>query len=75
MIGAGHAYADILDYTLAQIDAFLAAIERQESRQLASLLSVIGTDLMKFELSGQVLADLTKPAAGALGQFGRIVLL
>lgn len=38
-------------------------------------LSVIGTDLMKFELSGQVLADLTKPAAGALGQFGRIVLL
>jgi len=38
-------------------------------------LSVIGTELMKFELSGQVLADLTKPAAGALGQFGRIVLL
>ena len=43
MIGAGHAYADILDYTLAQIDAFLAAIEQQESRQLASLLSVIAT--------------------------------
>ena len=43
MIGAGHAYADILDYTLAQMDAFLAAIERQESRQLASLLSVIAT--------------------------------
>ena len=43
MIGAGHAYADILDYTLAQIDAFLAAIERQEFRQLASLLSVIAT--------------------------------
>ena len=43
MIGAGHAYADILDYTLAQRDAFLAAIERQESRQLASLLSVIAT--------------------------------
>ena len=38
-------------------------------------LSVIGTELMKFELSGQVLADLTKAAAGALGQFGRIVLL
>lgn len=38
-------------------------------------LSVIGNDLMKFELSGQVLADLTKPAAGTLGQFGRIVLL
>jgi len=43
LIGAGHAYADILDYTLAQIDAFLAAIERQEFRQLASLLSVIAT--------------------------------
>ena len=43
MIGAGHAYADILDYTLAQTDAFLAAIERQEFRQLASLLSVIAT--------------------------------
>jgi hypothetical protein len=26
-------------------------------------------------LSGQVLADLTKAAAGALGQFGRIVLM
>lgn len=38
-------------------------------------LSVIGTELMKFELSGQVLADLTKPAAGSLGQFGRIVLM
>ena len=38
-------------------------------------LSVIGNDLMKFELSGQVLADLTKPASGSLGQFGRIVLL
>lgn len=38
-------------------------------------LSVIGTDLMKFELSGQVLADLTKAIDGALGQFGRIVLL
>jgi hypothetical protein len=42
---------------------------------MAKDLSVIGTDLMKFELSGQVLADLTKPAAGALGQFGRIVLM
>ena len=38
-------------------------------------LSVIGTELMKFELAGQVLADLTKPANGNLGQFGRIVLL
>lgn len=38
-------------------------------------LSVIGNDLMKFELSGQVLADLTKPATGTLGQFGRIVML
>jgi hypothetical protein len=38
-------------------------------------LSVIGNDLMKFELSGQVLADLTKSATGAFGQFGRIILL
>jgi hypothetical protein len=30
---------------------------------------------MKFELSGQVLADLTKSATGAFGQFGRIILL
>ena len=36
---------------------------------------MIGTDLMKFELSGQVLADLTKSAAGQLGQFARIVLM
>ncbi len=43
MIGAGHAYGDILDYTLAQTDAFLAAIDRQESRQLANLLSVTAT--------------------------------
>ncbi len=38
-------------------------------------LSVISNELMKFELSGQVLADLTKPAASQFGQFGRIVLL
>ena len=38
-------------------------------------LSVISNELMKFELSGQVLADLTKPAARQFGQFGRIVLL
>ena len=43
MIGAGHAYSDILDYTLAQTDAFLAAIDRQESRQLANLLSITAT--------------------------------
>ena len=43
MIGAGHAYADILNYTLAQTEAFLAAIDRQESRQLANLLSVTAT--------------------------------
>ena len=43
MISAGHAYADILNYTLAQTESFLAAIDRQESRELASLLSVIAT--------------------------------
>ncbi len=38
-------------------------------------LSVIGNELMKFELSGQVLADLTKSASGLFGQFGRVILL
>ena len=41
----------------------------------AKELSVITDELLKFELSGQVLADTLKPAAGELGQFGRIVLL
>ena len=41
MIGAGHAYASILNYTLAQVDAFLNAINRQESRRLANLLTVV----------------------------------
>ncbi len=43
LIGAGHAYADILDYTLAQTNAFVAAIDRQESRRLANLLTVTAT--------------------------------
>ena len=38
-------------------------------------VALIDADSFQFELSGQVLADLTKPAAGALGQFGRIVLM
>jgi len=41
----------------------------------AKELSVITDDLLKFELSGQVLADTLKSASGDLGQFGRIVLL
>ena len=41
MIDAGHAYASILSYTLAQVDAFIAAIDRQESRRLANLLTVV----------------------------------
>ena len=41
----------------------------------AKELSVITDELLKFELSGQVLADTLKPAGGDLGQFGRIVLL
>ena len=40
MIGAGHGYADILNYTLVQTDALPAAIVRQESGQLANLLSL-----------------------------------
>ncbi|MGH8572895.1 MAG: hypothetical protein ACREX8_10005 [Gammaproteobacteria bacterium] len=39
----------------------------------AKELSLITDELLKFELSGQVLADTQKPAGGALGQFGRIV--
>ncbi len=41
----------------------------------AKELSIITEELLKFELSGQVLADTIKPASGDLGQFGRIVLL
>lgn len=41
----------------------------------AKELSLITNELLKFELSGQVLADTLKPAAGDLGQFGRIVQL
>lgn len=41
----------------------------------AKELSVITDELLKFELSGQVLADTLKSANGDLGQFGRIVLL
>ncbi|WLQ14286.1 hypothetical protein O5O45_31705 [Hahella aquimaris] len=41
----------------------------------AKELSIITDELMKFELSGQVLADTLKSAQGDLGQFGRIVLL
>lgn len=37
-------------------------------------LSLIGEDVQRFELSGRVLADLTKPETGALGQFGRMIL-
>jgi hypothetical protein len=37
-------------------------------------LSLIGEDLQRFELSGRVLADLTKPETGALGQFGRMIM-
>ena len=38
-------------------------------------LSVIGTELLKLELSGQVLADTFKSVSGELGQFGRVVML
>ncbi|AUM00570.1 hypothetical protein B4966_10635 [Rhodocyclaceae bacterium] len=41
----------------------------------AKELSIITDELLKFELSGQVLADLSKPIDGELGQFGRLVLL
>lgn len=36
--------------------------------------SLISDDLQRFELSGRVLADTTKPEAGPLGLFGRIIM-
>ena len=43
LIAHGHTWQDIRLYTLAQVDAWLHAIERQEQRQLANLLTVIAT--------------------------------
>lgn len=40
----------------------------------AKELGFINDDFGKYELSGSVLADSTKPAGGYLGQFGRVVL-
>lgn len=37
-------------------------------------LSLISDELQKFELSGKVLADVSKDVSGPLGQFGRIVM-
>lgn len=37
-------------------------------------LSMIADDLQKFELSGRVLADLTKVNDATLGQFGRLIV-
>ena len=37
-------------------------------------LSLISEDLQRFELSGRVLADLTKSETGPLGQFGRLIV-
>lgn len=36
-------------------------------------LSLIGDDLQKFDLSGRVLADVTKSDTGPLGLFGRVI--
>lgn len=37
-------------------------------------LSLISDELQRFELSGRVLADVTKDASGPLGQFGRLIM-
>jgi hypothetical protein len=50
------------------IDLYRVAIQPTKD------LSLISEDLQKFELSGRVLADLTKPETGALGQFGRLIV-
>jgi hypothetical protein len=51
------------------VDLYRVAIDPSKE------LSLITDDTTKFDLSGQVLMDTTKAAGGALGQFGRIVLL
>lgn len=38
-------------------------------------LSMIGDELQRFELTGRVLADLTKPESGALGRLERMIML
>ena len=41
MIANGHHFPDILDYTLAQLQGFLHAINRQDGAHDARLLSLI----------------------------------
>ena len=41
MIGHGHRLPDILDYTLAQVQAFIEATARTDAEQDARLLSLI----------------------------------
>jgi len=41
LIEHGHRLPDLLDYTLAQVRAFLAAIKRSDAARDARLLSVI----------------------------------
>jgi hypothetical protein len=50
------------------VDLYRVAI--QPSKELA----LISDEIQRFELTGRVLADQTKDAAGALGQFGRIIM-
>jgi hypothetical protein len=50
------------------IDLYRVAIQPTKD------LSLISEDLQKFELSGRVLADLTKPETGTLGRFGRMIV-
>ena len=40
---AGHGYADLLNYTLAQVSSFLAAADRAERGQLAAHFALLVT--------------------------------
>lgn len=57
LIGAGHHYPDVMNFTLAQVNAFLDEIDRQESRRLANLLTVVS---LGAQGSGDAIRKLLK---------------
>ena len=64
LIAYGHVWQDIQHYTLAQVDAWLDAINRQEQRQLANLLTVIATGSQgTAEAIRKALHSLSRPCS------------
>lgn len=43
LIRSGHRYGDVMNYTLAQVEAFIVAAEREDRERLSVLLAVIAT--------------------------------